>query len=117
MASAEGTAPLRYQWQTNGINLSGATNSVLSITNVQAAHEADYTVVVTNIAGNTLSQIAHLTVLPPGVMTPLWSLAPGSRAYLTSSGNNQRGMAYNPVTGHLEDIDARRRPVTRCPRS
>jgi len=30
----------------------------------------------------------------------VWSLAPGDRAYLTTD-NTQRGMAYNPVTGHV----------------
>jgi len=101
VAAAAGTGPLHYQWQTNGVDVLNATNSVLAITNVQAGNEADYTMTVTNIAGTITSFAAHLTVLPPGVMTPIWSLAPGSRAYLTSTSNNQRGMAYNPVTKHL----------------
>src|SRR5882672_4689947 len=29
-----------------------------------------------------------------------WALAPGDRYYLTT-GTNQRGLSYNPVTGHL----------------
>jgi hypothetical protein len=33
-------------------------------------------------------------------LNSLWSLAPGSRAYLAND-NNQRGLAYNPVTGHV----------------
>ena len=101
VASAAGTEPLHYQWQSWGLDIPNATNSVLAITNVQAGDDADYTVTVTNIAGTVTSIPAHLTVLPPGIMTPVWSLAPGSRAYLTSTSNNQRGMAYNPVTKHL----------------
>ncbi len=101
VASAAGTAPLSYQWQTNSVDIPNATNAVLSLTNVQAGQDATYSVIVTNIAGTVSSLNAHLTVLPPGVMTPIWSLAPGSRAYLTSTSNNQRGMAYNPVTKHL----------------
>ncbi len=31
---------------------------------------------------------------------PLWYLAPGERDYLSASGNTERGMAYNPVTGN-----------------
>ena len=36
-------------------------------------------------------------------LQPLWSLAPGIRPYLPGSpgDNGQRGMAYNPVTGHV----------------
>lgn len=30
----------------------------------------------------------------------IWALAPGDRTYLTTD-NTQRGLAYNPVTGHL----------------
>ncbi len=100
-SSATGSAPLYYQWQTNWIDVPNATNSILVITNVQAGHEADYAVVVTNVGGTVMSFSAHLTVLPPGIMTPIWSLAPGSRSYLTGTGNNQRGMSYNPATGHL----------------
>ena len=33
-------------------------------------------------------------------LNSLWSLAPGSRAYVTTD-NTQRGLAYNPVTGHV----------------
>ncbi len=29
--NAFGLAPLQYQWQTNGVNISGATNSILII--------------------------------------------------------------------------------------
>jgi hypothetical protein len=101
VASAAGSGTLFYQWRTNSIDIPRATNAVLTLTNVQAANEADYDVVVSNVAATASSFIAHLTVLPPGVMTPLWSLAPGSRSYLTSTSNNQRGMAYNPVTKHL----------------
>ncbi len=100
-ASAAGSAPLSYQWQKNGQPVTGATNTILSITNVQMSDDADYAVVVTNLAGAVTSFTAHLTVLPPGVLTPVWTVAPGSRAYLTASGNNQRGMGYNPVSKHV----------------
>ena len=101
VSSAAGTEPLSYQWRTNGVDVPNATNSTYSITNVQSSHEALYSVVVSNVAGVTTSFDAQLIVLPPGVLTPLWSLPPGSRTYLTATANNQRGLAYNPVTKHL----------------
>src|SRR5712671_2458920 len=45
------TPSLAYQWRLNGGNLSGATNSALTITNVQAANIGTYTAVITNISG------------------------------------------------------------------
>ena len=101
VSSAAGTEPLSYQWRTNGVDIPNATNSTYSITNVQSSHEGLYSVAVSNVAGVAVSFEAQLTVLPPGVLTPLWSLPPGSRTYLTGTGNNQRGLAYNPATRHL----------------
>jgi len=39
-------------------------------------------------------------VLAQYQLQPLWSLAPEARPYLTT-GNTERGMAYNPATGHV----------------
>lgn len=62
--TAIGTAPLAYQWFFNSANLFGATNSSLTLTNVQLANVGAYSVVVTNAAGSTNSLSAMLTVLP-----------------------------------------------------
>jgi endonuclease/exonuclease/phosphatase family metal-dependent hydrolase len=66
--SATGTAPLAYQWQFNGTNLAGATDSSLILTNVLSAQAGTYAVIVTNAAGVTNSDPATLTVyatVPP----------------------------------------------------
>ncbi len=47
--TATGLAPLSYQWQFNGNNISGATSTSLSITNVQATNVGAYTVIVSNV--------------------------------------------------------------------
>jgi len=63
-----GAEPLTYQWQLNDSNLvsssevSGATTSNLTIANVQESHEGMYRCVVTNAAGDTTSNAAHLTI-------------------------------------------------------
>src|SRR6267142_2352538 len=54
--------PLAYQWRFNGGNLSGATNSALTITNVQAANIGTYTAVITNISGVITSVPATLAL-------------------------------------------------------
>jgi uncharacterized repeat protein (TIGR01451 family) len=69
--TANGTAPLRYQWRFEGTNLPGQTDSTLTIDNAQPPHQGSYTVVVSNRVGEALSQPASLTVLePPVVLVP-----------------------------------------------
>ncbi len=72
--TAAGTAPLSFQWQKNNLNLanggnvSGATTSILTLSNVQSDDAANYSVIVTNVAGSTNSGPASLTVnVPPAV--------------------------------------------------
>ena len=63
--TATGDAPLSYQWRRNGGNLTGATTSVLTITNAQATNAATYAVFVTNLWGAVTSSNATLTVPDP----------------------------------------------------
>jgi hypothetical protein len=65
LVSATGTAPLNYQWRTNGIDLGGATNSSLTLSNVQVSHAGIYSVVVSNSLGVAISSGAALTVFTP----------------------------------------------------
>jgi GH25 family lysozyme M1 (1,4-beta-N-acetylmuramidase) len=64
-AGAGGAAPLRYQWRFNGANIAGATNSSLTLSNLQASNAGNYVVVVTNSAGARTSSVAVLTVFGP----------------------------------------------------
>lgn len=66
--TANGAAPLTYQWQFNGANIGGATGSNLTLANVQPSDAGNYLVVVTNAAGSVTSAVAVLTVwLPPTI--------------------------------------------------
>ena len=67
--AAGGMTPLYYQWMHGGTNLTGRTNTVLTITNVQLPDAGVYSVVVSNRSGSTTSSNAVLTVLtsPPGI--------------------------------------------------
>ncbi len=70
--TAAGGNPLHYQWRLNGINISGATNACLTITNVQLSNAGSYEVVVVNETGYLVSNPAVLVIdvpaLPPGDM-------------------------------------------------
>ncbi|MDB6059244.1 MAG: Endoglucanase, partial [Verrucomicrobiales bacterium] len=64
MAVAQGTTPLTYQWRLNGANISAATQSAYSPTNVQIQDSGSYSVVIANVAGSVSSIDATLTVIP-----------------------------------------------------
>jgi len=62
---ADGTAPLNYQWSFNGTNVMDATNSTLTLTNVQTADAGDYAVQVFNLFGTEQSSNAVMSVGDP----------------------------------------------------
>ncbi len=96
--SANGTAPLSYQWMKGDLEIAGATNATLSLVAVQASDTASYSVVVTNAAGSVASNAAPLTVNPAATSNGAYwnfdnataaALAPGVNASpLTQHNNN-----------------------------
>ncbi len=60
-----------YQWQFNTTNILGATNSILTITNVQPVAQGSYRVLVSSVGGSTTSSNSILNVapLPPPQVT------------------------------------------------
>lgn len=61
--SSLGTRPFEYQWQKDGVDISGATNADLIIDNTTTADKGSYRVIVSNEAGSTTSNTALLTVI------------------------------------------------------
>ncbi|MGD0262559.1 MAG: hypothetical protein ABSD29_22575 [Verrucomicrobiota bacterium] len=78
-----GTPPL-YQWQFNGTNISGATTSAYTVTNVQAGNLGNYSVALTNSAGYLLSSNAALEL---GQITGWGSPGYGDTAVVTGATN------------------------------
>jgi hypothetical protein len=64
-----GEPPLNYQWRVNGTNILGATSNSYTLSNVQSVNAGDYSVLVINNIGSTLSSNATLTVVVPPVIT------------------------------------------------
>jgi hypothetical protein len=56
------TSGASYQWKFNGVNISGATGDSLLLTNVSAANQGQYSVVMTNSVGSVTSIPAALTL-------------------------------------------------------
>ena len=108
-ASVAGSAPLTNQWHLNGTNLtdgpniSGSTNNVLSLHPATVPMAGTYSLAVSNAGGYDFSSNATLAVTLPlntDQMTNLWNLSPGQRPYL-GTGGTERGLAFNPATSNL----------------
>ncbi len=65
-----GTEPLNYQWYFNtNTAWPNATNTSLSLTNIQLTNAGTYSVIITNSSGSVTSSFAQLTVWQPPVIT------------------------------------------------
>ena len=60
---AESLARVQYQWQFNSVNLTGATNSTLTLANTQTNDNGSYQVVVSTEAASISSSIATFTLV------------------------------------------------------
>ena len=96
--AAAGTAPLAYQWQRNGADIAGATDTTYSTAATTLADSgATYRAVVTNVAGAATSRNATLTVTtsaPVLTITPqpaAASVVAGSSASFTVGGTCSSG--------------------------
>jgi hypothetical protein len=93
--TASGTAPLSYQWQKNGSAIGGATSAGYTTpAETTADNGAQFSVVVSNSAGNATSNAATLTVNPaaPGALTPSTTSLTFSNVII--GGNQLQGITF-----------------------
>lgn len=89
-----GTGTLTYQWQKDGIDLSGEINSTLTINNATIGDTGDYTVVITSNNCFTESQAATLTVCPVRM----------KRLFVNHAATgNQTGLSWQDAFTNLQD--------------
>jgi len=103
--AATGTAPMTFQWRTNGVNWSGRTNASITLTNFRTADQRGYDVRVSNAAGSVTSAVASLYLNAPtrflqsqrtgGVFTTTFLGVAGSNYVFETSTNLQ---TWAPVT-------------------
>jgi hypothetical protein len=76
-AETTGPGPIDFQWRRNGRPIPDATNSTLALSNVQPVDRGDYSVIISNLAGVTVSPETRLSVrVPPEVVVaPTQALA------------------------------------------
>lgn len=104
-------APLRYRWFFNGSTLlADATSASLTLTNVSLAQQGNYSVLVYNAAGETLSSNITLTVnditapiiaCPTNVVVQCDADIPAPDF---AGGNATDNRDPNPTVVHVEDI-------------
>jgi hypothetical protein len=88
--TATSSAPLFYQWQrggtnlTNGGNISGATASALNLTNVRTNDSGNFQVFITNSLGAVTSSVAVLTV-NASMATPVISVQPTNQSVVAGT--------------------------------
>jgi hypothetical protein len=71
VAEADGTSPIKFQWQRNGVDIPGATSNQLAFTNLERSDGAKYRLIARNSLGEAVSTEAVLTVgLPVTIITP-----------------------------------------------
>jgi hypothetical protein len=95
--NASGIAPLDYQWRFNGALISGATNSILQLANVQPGQSGNYDVLVFNSAGSVISSNATLALLyPVSILQPPQSVAtrPGSNVTFSVAAYSPNPLRY-----------------------
>ena len=83
IAGVVGQTPCSYQWKFNGTNIVSATNSVLTLSNVQFSDAGLYTVSLTAGNGSATSSAASLTVNPSFT----WDAQPSVAGVQDGSGN------------------------------
>jgi uncharacterized repeat protein (TIGR03803 family) len=100
---ASGSAPLYYQWQQNGLDLtdgggvSGSATSLLAMAPAALSNAGTFTVEITNSLGAITSSPVTLAVLAPS--GPSSSL---SGFYLLSETS---GGSFNPYAGVIQGVD------------
>ena len=100
--TANGSQPLSYQWRKNTVNISGATSSTYTIPVVSTGDAGNYSVVVSNSAGNATSNNAVLTVTPANQLPTATINTPGAGAtYAGGNFINFSGTGTDPEQGSL----------------
>jgi hypothetical protein len=120
--SASGTAPYSYQWQRNGIAITGATSATLTLLNLQPTDAGAYAVVVSNVLGSIRSNAAIVgltstakvtgagtevgaNILHPGGNTYDQVLLTGAAATITADTNQVTRISFLDLNDDIVQVE------------
>src|SRR5262249_23211459 len=86
-------SPIFYQWQFNGMDIAGATGSILVLTNIQPSLVGLYRVVVSNANGWALS---------PQAILAFDELTEGNAADWDTFASDRAATGFNDDTSHVK---------------
>jgi hypothetical protein len=95
--SVEGSAPLTYQWLKDGVELEGGTASSYVIAAAKTGDAGGYQVIVTNVCGSVVSEVASLSLNKPVTITSQPQKASGLQgdpAFLKVTAEGTAPLAY-----------------------
>ena len=99
---ASGTPSLRYQWRRNTAPVSGATNSILTLSNITLLSAGNYSVIVSNAFGSVTSTnaIVVITNRPPTALSGAFAVNEDHPidVLLTGTDPEQNPLTYTIVT-------------------
>ncbi len=110
--SADGSAPMSYQWRFNGVNLPGGSSPSISVADLQLAYSGRYSVTVQNAYGSAVSNDARLTVylspstqqpVPPTLTTATNTLSTAQTTKPTAPVSTQLKW-FNSATNNFESV-------------
>lgn len=94
---ANGAPPLSYQWRRDGVDIPGANGPTLIVSPVDANSTGQYSVLVSDACGATLSDSATLSIIAPPVVTtqPVGqNVCPGAGLTLTVGASGTPPLGY-----------------------
>src|SRR5262249_2773477 len=100
--SAEGTPPLTFQWQRDGIDIPDANSTTYTLPTTDLPDSgASFTATVHNVVSTVPSNAATLTVLDNGVPTATITEPEAGTTYSAGDTLSWAGTGFDPETGNL----------------
>jgi len=85
VAASSANPPITYQWRFNGVDISGATGTSLTVTNVQLEDEGNYSVGVIDDVGRIFGPIYSANARLTPLLQPVVVQAPASQTVVEGS--------------------------------
>jgi hypothetical protein len=104
--TADGALPIYYQWYSNNVAMSGATNSNLNLNNMQTSSSGSYYCLLSNFIGTVFSATQNVSVASVGAPYPSSVMALNPLGYWRlnegpdDGGGNQFAICFDYARGN-----------------